>query len=119
MIGAAFQRAADPRVERVVAGFEGQHQDRRRAVAGPGIVRLLRVEYSAIRRIEPGLGDRSYGAGSGEEIGELHRAAGAKARPVLQPHPGLGDHPENAFRADEQAVGAWAGAGARQSGGSR
>ena len=64
--------------------------------------------------IEPGLGDRSDRAGGGEEIGEADGAAGAKARPVLQPHPRLGDHPENALRADEQAVGAGAGAGAGQ-----
>ena len=75
-------------------------------------MRLLRVEDAAVRGVEAGLGDRSDGAGSREEVRELHRAAGAEARPVLEPHPRLGDHAENAFRPDEQAVGAGAGAGA-------
>ena len=53
-------------------------------------------------------------ARGGEEVREAHRAAGAEARPVLEPHPGLGDDAENAFGADEQPVGAGPGAGAGQ-----
>ncbi len=110
MVGAAFERAAHPGVERVVARFEGEHHDRGAAVAGAGVVRLLRIEDAAVRRIEAGLRDRPDRARGGEEIGKADGAAGAKARPVLQPHPGLGDDAENAFRADEQAVGAGPGA---------
>src|SRR6202011_2997445 len=88
---------SDPRIDRVVARLEGQHQDRRPPVTRSGIVSFLRVEDTAVRGVEAGLGDRSDGAGSREEVRELHRAPGAEARPVLQPHPRLGDHAENAF----------------------
>ena len=40
--------------------------------------------------------------------------AGAKARPVLEPHPRLGDDAENAFGADDEPLGRGAGARARQ-----
>ena len=112
VIGAAFERPADPGVERMVGGFEGQHQDRRGAVPGPGIVRLLRVENSAIGRVESGLSDCPDGAGCRKEIAKSHRPARPEARPVLQPHPRLSDHPEDAFRTDEQAIGAGSRSGA-------
>src|SRR5271165_2081045 len=48
------------------------------------------------------------------EIARTARAAGAEARPVLQPHPRLGDHAEDALRADEQPVRAGPGARAGQ-----
>ena len=80
----------------------------------PVLVGFVGIEDAAVRRIEPGLRDRADGAGGGEEILEADRRAGAKARAVLQPHPCLGDDAENALRADEQAIGARAGARAGQ-----
>ena len=49
-IGAAFERARHPRFDGVIAGFEGQHQDRHTAMGSARVERLLRVEDTAIRR---------------------------------------------------------------------
>ncbi len=114
VVGAAFKRASHPGVDRMVAGLEGEHHDGGRAVAGAGIVRLLRIEDAAIGGVEPGLRDGAHGACGGKEVLEAHAAAGAETRPVLQPHPRPRDDAEDAFRADEHAVGARAGAGAGQ-----
>ena len=114
VIGAAFERALHPRLDVVIGRLERQHHDGDRAVGRAGVVGLGRIEDAAIRRIEPGLRDRAHGARGGEEVLEAHRAAGAERRAVLQPHPGLRDDAENAFRADHHAVGARAGAGAGQ-----
>ena len=108
VIGAAFARARHPRLDRMVAGLEGKHHDRDTAVGSAGVERLLGVEDAAIRRIKSCLRDRAQGAGRGEEIRELHRAAGAEFRAILQPHPGLRDDAENALRADQQPIRAWA-----------
>ena len=98
----------------MVGRLEGQHHDGDRAVRRAGIIGLRRIEDAAVRRIESGLRDRAHRARGGEEILEAHRAAGAEGRPVLQPHPGLRDDAEDAFRADHHAVRARARAGAGQ-----
>src|SRR6185437_173887 len=61
-----------------------------------------------------GLADGAQRARRGEQILEPHRAAGAEARPILEPHPRLGDDAENAFGADEHSIGARPGARAGQ-----
>ena len=114
MIGAAFEGAAKPSLERVIGGFEGKDHDRVAAVARPGLVGLRGIEDPAVRRIESGLRDHAHRPRGGEEVAETDGGAGAKARPVLQSHPGLGDDAENALRADEEAIGARTGPGARQ-----
>ncbi len=98
----------------MVGGLERQHHDGDRAVRRAGVVGLGRIEDAAVRRIEAGLRDRAHRACGGEKVLEMHRAAGAAGRPVLQPHPGLRDHAEDALGTDHHAVRAWAGAGARQ-----
>ena len=104
MIGATFERAFHPGVERMVARLESQHHDRDGAVAGAGVVGLPRVEDPAVRGIETGLRDRADGLRRREEACEFDAAARAKTRLRLQPHPGLRDDPENAFGADEHPV---------------
>jgi hypothetical protein len=49
VISAAFERACRPRFDWVIAGFEGQHQDRHTAVCSAGVERFLRIEDTAIR----------------------------------------------------------------------
>src|SRR5262249_52337551 len=66
------------------------------------------------RWIQTALCDRPHRARRGKEIGEMHGATRAEARPVLQTHPRLGNDAEDAFGADEQAIGAWPGSGAWQ-----
>ena len=75
---------------------------------------LRGVEQPAVGRVQARLGDR---AGRGDAAGvvvEVHRAPALPARPVLQPHPGLGDHAEGALGAEEQPVGGGPGARAGQ-----
>ena len=104
MIGAAFARPRDPRIERMIRGLEAEHHDRRGAIARAGVVRLLGLEDAAVGGIEPRLADGAHGARGGVEVGEADRAAGPEARAVLHAHPRLGNHAENAFGADEQPV---------------
>src|SRR6516165_10687782 len=112
IIGAALQRPGHPCVERMIAGLESQHEYRRRAVARSGVLSLLRIEYTTVRGIEPGLGDRSDGSRGREKVRKSNCTAGAEAWSILKTHPRLRDHPQNAFRADEKSVGAGARAGA-------
>ena len=114
MIRAALARALHPRADIVIGRLERQHHDGDRAVRGARVVGLGRIENAAVRRIEPGLRDGAHRARGGEEVLEAHRAAVAKRRAILQPHPGLRDDAENAFRADHHAIGARARAGAGQ-----
>ena len=114
VVGAAFERPRDPGVEAWSADSKASTMIGGGAVAGAVVARLVGVEDAAVRGIEAGLGDGADGAGGGEEILEADRVAGAKARAVLQAHPRLGDDAEDALRADEQAIGARAGAGAGQ-----
>jgi hypothetical protein len=114
VIGAAFERARHPRFDGVIAGFEGQHQDRHTAVRSAGIEHLLRVEDTAIRRKQSGLRDRPQSPGRGKKIYKLHGPAAAKLRTILQPHPGLRDDAKDTLRADQQPIRARAGARARE-----
>ena len=50
VVGATFERALHPGVERMVARFEGEHHDRDRAVGGAGVVGLRGIEDAAVRR---------------------------------------------------------------------
>src|SRR5208282_5165505 len=102
----AFERSIHPGLERMVGALERQHQNRRRTVPCPRVMRLLRVEDPAVGGVKARLGDRLDGAGSREEIRKAHRAARTAARTVREPHPGFGYYPEDPFRTDEQAVGA-------------
>ena len=85
--------------------------------AAPVLNASCGIEDAAVRRIKSCLRDRAHRPGGGEEIWKLHRAAGAKLGPVLQPHPGLRDDAENALRADHQAVRARARRPSRGAGG--
>ena len=49
MIGTTLKRARHPRLEQMVRRLECQNHDGRTAVAGAGILRLLRIEDAAIR----------------------------------------------------------------------
>ena len=114
VVGAAFERAGEPGLDRMVGGFEVQHQEVEGAVARAGDLGLVAVHQAAVRGIEPGLGDRAHGGDRVLEGGEAHRAGGPVGGPVLKPHPGFGDDAEGALGADQQAVGARPRAGARQ-----
>ena len=62
----------------MVAGFEAEHHDGDAAVAGAGVVGLLRVEDAAVGGIEPGLRDGAHRARGGEELWKRTDAAGAE-----------------------------------------
>ena len=94
VIRAAFACALHPGVDAWSADFERQHHDGDRAVGRTGVERFCRVEDAAVRRIKPGLRDRANRARGSEEILEAHRAARAKLRAILQPHPRLRDDTE-------------------------
>ena len=103
-----------PGVDRVVGRTRSQDQQALGTIVDAVDARLVIVDDAQVRGVEAGLADRAHRLGGGEEVGEAEHGAAAKARPVLQPHPGLGDHAERTFRADDHAVGAGAGAGAGQ-----
>ena len=117
VVAAALGRACDPGVERVVGRFEGDQQQRPGAVAGAVVEGLARVEEPAVGGVEPGLGDRPAGGDRVLEALELGGQVGAVGRPVLEPHPGLGDDAEGALGAEEEPVGARSGAVAGEAAG--
>ena len=109
-----FERALHPGLQLMVGRLEGQHQHGSLALVGAGVGRLARIEQAAVGRKEAGLRDCANRLGAGNKIGKRDRRAGAKLRPILQAHPGLGDDAENPLGADEHAVGTRPGAGAGQ-----
>ena len=117
MVPADFDRARHPCVERVVGGFEGEHQERGFVRPRHAGERLARFEEAEVRRVEAGLGDLAHCVGAGEEVPEAHAGGGAERRLLAEPHPGLGDDAEDAFGAEEHSVGARPGAGAGQAAG--
>src|SRR6516165_6062600 len=106
VIGTELKRALHPGLDRMIARFKGQHHDRRTAIAGAGVLGFRGIEDATVRGKEPGLRDGAKRARRRKEILEAHRAAGAKAGPVLKPHPGFGDDAENALRSQQEAIGA-------------
>ena len=74
-----LERARLPGVDRVVGGFERQHQQRIAAVVDAVGAALLGVDQAQVRRVEPGLRDRAHRARAGQEIVERERRAGAEA----------------------------------------
>ena len=111
-----LDRARHPGVDRMVGGFEGEHEQALligvdAVGSGFGI-----VDDAQVRWVEPSLRGGAHGASGGEEIGEAEHGVGAEARPALQPHPRLGDHAERALRADHHAVGAGAQRPSREGG---
>jgi hypothetical protein len=98
----------------VVAGLEGDDQDRHRAVTRARDQGLVVVEQAAVRRPEAGLGEVARRQPGIFEVVERDRGRGAEARPVLQAHPGAGDHAQGALRADEEPVRGHSGAVAGQ-----
>src|SRR5215472_425786 len=52
VIGADLERALHPGLDRMVARFEGEHHDRRAAVAGAGVLGLGGIEDAAVRGIK-------------------------------------------------------------------
>ena len=115
MVGDQFQRARHPGLQRMVGRFEAQHQ---RRAACRRRRRLNATSAASSRRqllgFRPDCDSARTHRTAAAHAGESHRRRGAKARPVLQPHPGLGDHAQRAFGADHQAVGRGAGARAGQ-----
>ena len=109
-----LQRPIHPSVDRMVGGFEGQHDECFAAVARTIGRGLLGIEEAEIGWIEAGLGDGAYRGRTGMDVAKAERGTGAKARPVLEAHPGFGDHAERALGADHEPVGTWPGAGAGQ-----
>ena len=98
----------------VVGGFEAEQQQAGTAV--PGIVdeRLGGIDEPAGGREQPALAERARRPGAAGEVGEAHRGGGAKAGTRHHPQPGLGDHPQRPLGAEQEAVGAGAGAGGGQ-----
>ena len=114
MVLKELDRARHPGVDRMVGGFEGE--DEQALLVGVDAIGagLVVVDHAQVRGIEPGLPDGANGARGGEEIGEAEDGVRPETRPPLQPHPGLGDHSERAFGADDHAVRARACAGTGQ-----
>ena len=98
----------------MVGGLEGEHEQALLVGVDAIGAGLVVVDHPEVRGIEPCLRHRAHRPRGGEEIGEAEHGVAAEARPALQPHPGLGDHAERAFGADDHAVRAGAGAGAGQ-----
>ena len=109
-----FDRARHPRVDRMVGGFEGEHEQALLIGVDAIGARFVIVDDAQVRRIEACLRDGAHRPRGGEEIGEAEHGVGAEARPPLQAHPRFGDDAKRAFRADHHAVGARARARARQ-----
>src|SRR5262245_18885012 len=114
MVGCALERAAHPRVQRMVGRFEREQQDGLNARARAGVLGLAGIEEAAVGGVEPCLSDCPYGPRAGKKVAELDRGGGPELRSILKPHPRRGDYTENAFRADERPVGARAGTGTRK-----
>ena len=90
----------------MVRGFEGDQQEGSGAVPGAVVERLVRVQQAAVGRVEAGLGDRPAGGHRVLQALELGAQVGPVGRPVLESHPGLADHAQGAFGAEEEPVGA-------------
>ncbi len=99
---------------RHVARLEGDDQERRLAVEAGAALRQLRVEDAQVRGPELGLDDVAGGFVAGLPGAEAKRRRGAELGAGLDAHPGLGDDAEDALAADDEAVGAGAGAAAGQ-----
>jgi len=98
----------------MVGGLEAEDQEALLAGAGAGHAGLGRVEQAAVARIQAGLGDLADGSRGSEEVVELDPARGLELGPRADPHPGLGDRPEDALGAEQRPVRRGPGAGARQ-----
>ena len=109
-----LQRARLPGLDRVVGGFEGEHEQREAAVIDAVCGAFRGVDQAQVRRVQSRLRDRANSVGAGHEVIEGDGCAGPEPRPVLDAHPGLGDHAERALGADHQTVGARPGAGPGQ-----
>ena len=105
--GRSRRRASSPRLDRMVGRLEAQHQQHRRRRSAP-----------ALRNASAGSSSRQFAGYSPDcaiarvaatacGVGRRTRtdAAALPPRPVLQPHPRLGDHAERALGAEEQPVG--------------
>ena len=72
------------------------------------------IEQPAVRRVEARLRDHPRRLRAGGEALEEDRAGGLEAGPWANPHPGLGDHSQDALGAEDHAVGARTCPGAGQ-----
>ena len=106
-----------PCLDRMVGRFEGEDQKGLLVVVDAVDAGLLIVDDAQIGRVKAGLTDGAHRLGGRKKIGKAEHGATPEAGPVLQPHPGLDDHAERAFRADDHTVGAWPGARAGQAAG--
>ena len=61
VVARAFDRAADPRVERMIGRLEREEQERVAAVVGAGELRFERVEQPAVGGVQARLRDRARG----------------------------------------------------------
>ena len=99
-----LQRPGHPGLQRMVVGFEGQHEHGRASVADAGEHGFRRIEQPAIARIESRLRECPHAGDGGEVIVELRGGRRAESRRHLHAHPGFGDHAERALGADDQPV---------------
>src|SRR5262249_12394128 len=67
MVAAALERAVKPGFERMIGRLEGEYHDGVAAVAGAVLEGLAGIEDAAVRRIEAGLRDSTYGPAGGHE----------------------------------------------------
>ena len=73
-----------PGVERMVGGFEGEHEQALLVGVDAIGAGLVIIDDAQVRRVEPGLADGANGPRRGEKIGEAEHRVGAEARPRLE-----------------------------------
>ena len=114
MLAHQLQCPRHPGLQRVVGGFETEHEKGVAAVADAGEHGFQRVQQAAVGRVQARLRERPHAGHALGVVVETNRSRGAKARRILQPHPGLGDHAQRALRAQHHPVGCRASPGAGQ-----
>jgi hypothetical protein len=100
----AFDRALDPRVERMIGRLEREKQECVAAVVGAGELRFERIQQPAVGGVEARLRDRTGGLDAAGERGEASRDRCPERRAVLETHPCLGDDAERSLRAEQHAI---------------
>ncbi len=108
-----LQRPVHPRLHGMIRRLEPEHEQRA-VLRSAGEGRLARVEQAAVRRVEAALPERADSLGTLREVPERDSGRRLVGRAVLQAHPRLRDHAEDALGADQHPIRARARAGARQ-----
>src|SRR5262245_34350844 len=99
-----------PGIDRVVGRFETENQQCFLKIVNAIVASFLIVQDAQIGGVEARLPDGTHSLGSRKKIRKTEDSTTPKAGPVLQPHPGIDDHAEGPFRADDHTIGAWPGA---------